>query len=139
MLNQVTVFLENREGRFAAALRVLAEHNINMHALTVADTDDYGVARLIVDKPKEAVEAFRAHKYLAKLTPTIMIALKNEVGSTLELLDALQDKNMNIEYAYAFSASEELSYLVLRTNYPETEEFIKSIGYETLNHEDYFC
>ena len=138
MIDQVTLFLENRKGRLAKALNVIADADINLYSFTVAETDDYGIARIIVNKPEAAVEVLRESNHRAHLTPMIVVKIENKVGASVNLLDALEANNINIEYCYAFSSSDNVSYIVLRTVSPGAEEFIEYLGYETISKEDFY-
>ena len=104
MIDQITVFLENAEGRLSALCRTLAEANVNMSALTIADTADYGVVRIICDDPALALDALNAADYRAVATKVSAIAVPNEAGGLSKLLDTLDALNLNIEYGYCFSS-----------------------------------
>ena len=94
MINQITVFLENKEGRLAALVRSLADAGINMQALTIADTTDYGVARIICDDPTGAVMALNEQGYRATLTKVSAIAVPNVPGGLAKLLNVLDDNDV---------------------------------------------
>ena len=98
MIDQVTLFLENKKGRLASALSVLAKAEINLYTLTIAETNDYGIVRMIVDQPDRAVEALKESKFQAHLTPVVIVKIENKVGATIDLLNALENHNINIEY-----------------------------------------
>ncbi len=103
MIQQITVFLENEEGRLSAMTRVLAEAGINMKALTIAETTEYGLVRIVADKPEAAVEALRAADYRAITTEVLAVSLGDEPGTLAALLEKLDELGTNIEYAYCFS------------------------------------
>jgi hypothetical protein len=103
MIKQVTVFLENDKGRLADMCHVLAEANISMSALTIADTTDYGVARIIVDAPDAALTALTTAGFRAKLVEVTAVEIPNVAGGLAKLLQAFDEANINLEYAYCFA------------------------------------
>lgn len=103
MIDQITVFLENKEGRLAALCRAMGDVGVNMHALTIADTTDYGVVRVIADKPAEAVKALESAGYRANVTKVSAIALPDVPGSLAGLLELFDANNINIQYGYCMS------------------------------------
>ena len=103
MIKQITVFLENTEGRLAALTHTLRRANVNMYALTIAETSDYGLVRIICDDPDAALEALRAEDFRATQTNVSAIEVPNRPGGLAELLDTLASLNMNIEYGYKIS------------------------------------
>ena len=117
--------------------KVLSSENLNMHVLSLADTDDYGIVRIVVDQPEKAVEVFRENGYRASISPVIVVKFDNRPGSTTDLLDQLDEHNVNIEYCYAYSADPKTAYLIFKTNSPGAEEFIQYLGYETFSKEDF--
>lgn len=104
MIRQVTVFLENERGRLAALTRTLADADVNMQALTIAETSDYGLVRIVCDKPDEAVEALRSADFRATTTSVLAVAVPNRPGGLAELLEAFDELGLNIEYGYCFSS-----------------------------------
>ena len=140
MIDQITVFLENAEGRLSALCRTLAEANVNMSALTIADTADYGVVRIICDDPALALDALNAADYRAVATKVSAIAVPNEAGGLSKLLDTLDSLNLNIEYGYCFSVGEGEAVDVLKIRgAKEADKAIQAIeaaGFRLLTHED---
>ncbi len=106
MVNQISVFIENKEGRIRKAIDILAKENINIRALSVADTLKYGILRLIVSDEEKASEALENEGFLVKKNEIIVISVPdkpNGLNSTLAILD---DENINLEYVYAFVSSQ---------------------------------
>lgn len=133
MLKQVTVFLENEEGRLAAMCQILADANINMTALTVADTASFGVARLLVDKPKAAVDALLKAGYRAQLVEVFAAEIPNVPGGLARLLDAFAQAHYNLEYAYCFASDTEKVIVVFRVENSEgIAEIVDQTGYKLL-------
>ena len=87
MISQLTVFLENDKGRLASACRVLSDAGVNLHALNLADTADFGVARVLADTPHAAAEALRAAGYRAMVTPVLAVRVPNVKGGLATLLE----------------------------------------------------
>lgn len=138
MPKQVTVFLENEQGRLASMCRTLADAGVNMHALTVADTASYGVARLLVDDHQRAVEALLEAEYRAKLVEVSAARIPNVPGGLAVLLEAFNDAGLNLEYAYCFASSKESVVVVFRVEDPTNiAKVIDEIGYELVTTDEF--
>jgi len=140
MIDQITVFLENSEGRLAALCRTLADAQVNMQALTIADTTDYGVVRIICEDPQKALEVLNAADYRAVATKVSAIGVPNRPGGLAELLDTLDRMNLNIEYGYCFSLNGEMAVDVLKIRgaeqASEAAKAIEAAGFKLLTQED---
>lgn len=101
-VEQISIFLENKSGRLAEVTKVLGEHNINIRALSIADTTDFGILRLIVNKPDSAYQVLREAGFTVSTTEVIAVEVKDEPGGLAQVLEVLQRDNINIEYLYAF-------------------------------------
>lgn len=101
-VEQIAVFLENRSGRLAEITSVIAENNINIRALSVADTADFGILRLIVDKVEEAEKALKEKGFTVGKTTVIAVEVPDRTGGLAEVLDCVQKIGLNVEYMYAF-------------------------------------
>jgi hypothetical protein len=133
MIDQVTVFLENDKGRLLALTRALAAADVNMQALTIAETSDYGLVRIVCDRPKEAVAALGAADFRAIVTKVLAVRVPNRPGGLAELLETLDSLGLNIEYGYCFSAVEGEAVDVLKVRDPEkATEALAAAGYEVL-------
>lgn len=104
MIRQLTVFLENSEGRLAALTDCLGEAGVNMHALTISETSEYGLVRIIVDDPDKALAALEAGGFRATIARVSAIEVPNRPGGLAQLLHVLEDMGLNIEYGYCFSS-----------------------------------
>ena len=127
-MKQISVFIENKAGRLAEVTGFLAEAGINIQALSIADTTDFGILRLIVDDADGAKSLLKSHGLTVKTTEVITIALEHTPGSLANVLKELERENISIEYMYAFtSRSAELdAMVVLRlTNQDEALEKLK--------------
>lgn len=102
MIEQLSVFLENRPGRLAEMARVLGEAGNNMRAFVVADTAEFGVARIIVDRPQSAKRALEDAGFGVTVTRVIAVEVPDRPGGLSSVLDALGAAGINVEYAYCF-------------------------------------
>ena len=101
IIRQLSVFLENKPGRLCAATDALAREGINLSALTVADTSEFGILRLIVDQPDRAKEILAKAGVVARLTDVLAVAMDDAPGGAVGILHLLSDAGLNIEYMYA--------------------------------------
>ncbi|MGD0112273.1 MAG: ACT domain-containing protein [Armatimonadota bacterium] len=99
---QISVFLENKSGRLAEVTRTLAAAGVNIRALSLAETIDYGVLRLIVDRPTEAKQALTTVGFTVSETEVIAVEMPDRPGGLAEVVDMLTKRGLNIEYLYAF-------------------------------------
>ena len=100
-IKQISVFLENNAGRLAEVTRVLADAGINLRAISIADTADFGILRLIVDKHEEALKALKAGGFTTRLTDVAAVEIEDTPGSLARVMDLFRKTNVNIEYLYA--------------------------------------
>lgn len=101
-VSQLSVFLENKSGRLADVTRALADANINIRALSIADTIDYGLLRLIVNDPSGAKKALASEGFTVTLTEVLAIEVPDKPGGLAGIIDVLSQAGLNIEYMYAF-------------------------------------
>jgi hypothetical protein len=100
-IKQISVFVENSSGRLAEITAVLAEAKVNLRALTIADTADFGILRIIADDPEKALLVLHEKKYTARATEVIGVELEDVPGSLAKVLDVFSKNGVNIEYLYA--------------------------------------
>jgi hypothetical protein len=140
MIDQITVFLENDKGRLAALCRTLGDAGISMHALTVADTAQYGVARIIADTPAKAYEILNEKGFRASLTKVFAVEVPDHAGGLAALLDAFDAAGINVEYAYCFAAEGGKAIDVLRIDsHEEAVKAIAATGFRTLHPEELYA
>lgn len=101
-VKQISVFIENRSGRLRELTKVLGDNGINIRALSLADTSDYGILRLIVDKPAEALDVLKKANFTLAETDVIAIEVPDTPGGLATVLGFLTDEGINVEYMYAF-------------------------------------
>jgi len=99
---QISVFLENKSGRLLEVTQALAKANVNIRALSLAETIDYGVLRLIVNQPKEAKQALTGAGFIVTETEVIAVEMPDRPGALAELVETVTRRGLNIEYCYAF-------------------------------------
>ena len=113
VVKQLAVFMENAPGRLKALTEVIAQQNINMRAITIADTSDFGIVRMIVDDNEKAVAVLQENNFVAKLTSVLAVEVGDEPGQLLTILGVLDTAKINIEYMYAFKVSHENKALMI--------------------------
>ncbi len=102
LVKQISVFLENKEGRVAQVTQILSDSKINIRALSIADTTEFGILRLIVDKPEKAEEALKEEGFTVSITEVIAISIEDEPGGLAKALELLHENKISVEYIYAF-------------------------------------
>ena len=114
-MQQLSVFMENREGRLGEVIGVLKKNDINMLSLSLADSSDYGVLRLLVDEPEKAKDALKAEGFSAKLTEVIGIKVGNKVGALNDVMEKILAQHINIDYMYALATDATDASIVIKT------------------------
>ena len=122
-VHQISVFLENRAGQLAEVTQLLAEGGIDLRAISIAETKDYGVLRLIVDDTDKAVEALLAQGCILSKTPVTVVEVPDAVGGLAPVLATLAEGNLGVEYMYSlFTHKEGKAYKVFRIS--DEEKFL---------------
>lgn len=114
-IRQISVFLENKTGHLNTILAILANNGININALTVADSSDYGLLRMLVSDPEKAAALLRAENVTVRIHEVISLEMDAAPGSMYAILNLFTEAGLSIEYVYAFSFGSK-SVLILRTN-----------------------
>ena len=138
-VQQISVFLENKPGTLKKMTGVLAAHGIDMRATSLAETKDFGIARLIVDDALEAVSTLKENDFVASLTPVLAIEIPDEAGGLDKLLDKFTDESVNIEYMYAFPGGRNTDRAVMIFRVADTkaaEARLTSAGVNVLTQEE---
>ncbi len=139
MIMQLTVFLENSKGRLAALCRTLADANINMSALTIAETSDYGIVRIICNDVFRAVDVLEEAGFRATKTKVLAVELPDRPGALAELHEALDEADVNIEYGYCFLNDGAVAIDVLKIAHElraQAEAAIRGAGFKLLHWND---
>ncbi len=115
IIKQISVFVENKAGRLAEITTLLAEAGVDIRALSVADTNDFGILRLIVNDPDKAEEMLKEHGYTVALTKVLAIGIHDQPGGLAAPMKTLFEHHISVEYMYAFiSKSVDTAYVILR-------------------------
>ena len=138
-IRQISVFLENKPGRLYGMTSLLAEQNIDIRALTLSESTDFGIARFIVDDVEQATAVLREGGFLANDSKVLAFLVPNEPGGLNRLLTEFEAAGVNIEYMYAFqgSSNPKNAYMIFRVNHTaESEEKLVGRGLVPLTQED---
>lgn len=122
MAKQISVFLENKAGRLAHVTKVLGDAGINIRALSIADTSDFGILRIIVNDPEKAYKILKEAGFTVSETEVIAVQVPDSPGGLATVLEQMSDANLNIEYLYAFLGTSGDNALVIF----KVEDFAKA-------------
>jgi len=139
IIKQVSVFLDNKSGRLAQMTKIVSDANVNIRALYVADTTDYGILRMIVDDPQKAYNALKEAAFTAHITPVFAISIMDRPGGLAEVLSALDRAGVNVEYLYAFAGRDEnqkAAVVIKVSDIDSCKEAVLNSGVEFLTQED---
>ncbi len=137
-LKQLSVFLENKPSQLLNLADILRKNDINMRALSLSETTDFGIARLVVNNPDKAAKVLKEANYVASLTPVLAIELTDEAGGLYNVLHLLGSANINLEYSYAFMLKKkDAACSVIRVDDPEkAEKIFAEAGIPLIGTED---
>lgn len=140
IIKQISVFLENRPGTLAEVLGVLNEHDVNLRAMAVADTSDFGILRLVVNEPDKVERVLRGANFAVKITPVLAMKIADHPGGLLDEITKLTAANINIEYVYAFAiATRDGARVVLKVDDLEkAEKVLREAGAQPVDDEPNF-
>lgn len=131
---QLTVFIENRTGRLSEVLNVLKENNVNILSLSLADTTEFGLLRLIVDNAPLGKEKLSANGFSSLLSDVSIIKIPHKAGSLQGLLKVIDDNGVNIEYMYGLSIEADDAYIVLKSsNADKVDAILSENNIETIS------
>ncbi len=112
-IKQLSIFLQNRMGSLSKPLEVLSNANVNIRAMCMADTSEFGILRLVVDNPKKGKEALEESGFLVKITEIIGIEMNDTPGGLTNVLNIIKDNGIDLEYLYAFTHEKEGKAILL--------------------------
>ena len=137
-INQLNVFVENKQGALVEITSALAKSEINIRALSIADTEEFGILRLIVNDTDTATEMLEELGYLIKTTPVVGVKIGDEPGKLSKALEVLDKEKINMEYLYAFMArTERHAYVVLRVaDNAHAESALEAAGFHIITDAD---
>ena len=137
ILNQISVFLENRTGRLDEVLETIKVNNINILSLSLADTSDYGLLRMIVSDSEKCKASLKEAGFSAHLTPVIAVKLSHQVGQLQSILAEINKAGMNIEYMYALATGNNDASIVIRTaDVESTAKVLEKIGVDLVRNSE---
>ncbi len=137
LIKQLSVFMENREGRLKDVLEVLKNNGVNIISLSLADTNEFGMLRLLVNKPETAYDALKRNGFSSRLTDVMAVKLSHKVGMLQELLEAICDEHINVEYMYALSTGKDDASIVFKTSdLALAEKVLRGKGVEIVKPEE---
>lgn len=137
-LKQLTVFVENKQGAIVDITEALAANNVDLRALSIADTKDFGILRLIVNNNDVAAKALSDHGYIIKNTEVVGVKIGDAPGKLSTALKVLDEKDINLEYLYAFmTRTEKHAYVVLRVaDNTAAESALEEAGFHLITDAD---
>ena len=134
-IKQVSVFMENKPGRMSVITSILRQNGIDIRALSIADTTEFGILRMIVREPERAAEILRSHNMTAQLCDVLVAVLEDRTGIVDEIVHALSDNGIDIRYLYSFMGEKKpLSQLVICTSdMKRSLELLREKGFTVLS------
>ncbi len=137
-VKQISIFVENKEGRIKKAIDTLAKENINIRALSIADTTKYGILRLIVSDNAKAIEALEKDNFIVKENEVIILAVPDEPNGLNSTLAVFDEKGINLEYLYAFvsSKTDEAIVVMRLENMEKAIEALNNSNIKILDEKD---
>ena len=126
-IHQISVFLENRTGQLAEITRLLAEENVDIRAISIAETADYGLARMIVDDSHKASQILLRHGDILSMTPVWAVEVPDRPAGLAEVLHVLAEAHVDVEYMYSlFTHRNDCAYMVMRVS--DDPKFLSTLG-----------
>lgn len=140
LVKQISIFIENKSGRLAEVTRTLGDNDIDISALSIADTTDFGILRLIVNDPERAERILKENGYTVSCTSVIAIGIPDRPGGLANALEILREESIGIEYMYAFvGKTENEALVILRVEDPaRATEALKAKGVSVLSSKEVY-
>lgn len=137
-VKQISVFLENKPGQLNQMTSILSDHDIDMKALSLAETTDFGIARFIVDDVLETVTVLNQEGYISRLTPVVAVEIPDEPGALNRVLQVFTDNDINLEYMYAIlSAEGQKAYMIFKVaDDAKASAALTTAGIQVLTQDD---
>ena len=133
IIKQLSIFLEDKTGRLTEITRILAENNINMTAFSIADASDYGILRIVVNKPDEALKILKENRFSVNTTDVIALVVPNQPGGLHKALDILSSNNVSIDYMYAFGLENSASVVIRSSSTKQAIEVLQQHKMELIS------
>ncbi len=139
-VQQLSIFLENKVGRLLETTEVLAQHDINIRAMSLAETKSFGIVRLIVENTERACDLLKMHNFTVEITDVIAVEVNDTPGQLSLVLRTLHDNNLNVEYAYAFvERKQNKAVIIIRMEEIEKAmELLQTKGIKTLTQQELY-
>ncbi|PKM51044.1 MAG: acetolactate synthase [Firmicutes bacterium HGW-Firmicutes-7] len=138
IIKQLTIFIENKSGRLAEVTKVLGENNINISALSVADTSEYGLIRLIVSDGEKAVKLLKKSEFSVNLTDVICLSVAHKPGALHDAIEILSEANVGIEYMYAYALGNKAAVIMKVSDPKEAIYVLTEKDIELLKADDVY-
>lgn len=140
LIKQISIFIPNKKGSLSELTDILIAHNIDIRAIAVFDTAEFGILRVVVDDPDRAVEILSGEGVLAKVSKVIAVEPEDKPGSLNEIFSILRDSDINIEYIYSFiMRRKEMPYIVLKVDDQERAvDELTAHGINVINKEEIY-
>ncbi|MBO5908023.1 MAG: ACT domain-containing protein [Clostridia bacterium] len=137
-IKQLTVFIQNKKGTVVSVTDILAKNNINLRALSIAETQEFGILRLIVNDEELAERVLKENGYLIRVIDVVGVKIGDEPGKLTSALDVLDKADINVEYLYAFMArTEKHAYVVLRVeDNAKAQKSLTDAGFKMITEAD---
>ncbi|MBR0397270.1 MAG: ACT domain-containing protein [Eubacterium sp.] len=138
-VKQISIFVENRPGAMHEMTNVLAENKIDMRALSLAETEGFGIVRIIVDDAYEATTVLKEAGYINKLTPVVVVAIPDETGGLNKVLSLFTENEINVDYMYAILGGKEINeaYMIFKVDDPKkAESVLRAKGIRIVQQEE---
>lgn len=135
-IQQLSVFLENREGRLDDVLKVLAENEVNIVALSLADTSDYGMLRMVVSDPHKGRQALKEAGITAMLTDVVALRVPHATGSLSKAMHQIVEGEVNVEYMYAFANGNDAAAVLKSDDPARVIDILKGSGFDVYSADE---
>jgi hypothetical protein len=138
LIKQLSIFLENKKGRFTEVAKILGDAEINMTAFTVAENSDFGILRLIVSDPEKARQVLKEHLYAVSVTDVVCVQCPNKPGALGTIMSLITQAGIFVEYMYAFSSGEKALVIIRPDNLEKAVEVLSENKVELLAASELF-
>ena len=138
LIKQLSIFLENKKGRFTEVAKILGEAGVNMSAFTVAENSDFGILRLIVSDTDTAIKVLRDRRYAVSVADVVCLHCPNQPGALAKAMDIITSAGIFIEYMYAFSQGEAANVIIRPDNVEKCAEVLKANKLELIAASDLY-
>lgn len=137
-IHQISVFLENRAGQLSQITGTLAENGIDLRAINIAETEDYGMLRMIASDSRRAAAVLSERGYIASVTPVVAVGVPDEPGGLHRLLECMAEEDIDVEYMYSvFGHRDGMAYMIFRVNEPDRlSAVLDAHGFHPLSSEE---